>query len=166
MIGWKGGVRTPWTPPLYPPLELPIDLPSVTVAICQNDDVKLKLQLYESTKHIVSEYNPAYGTCCRDDVAKDVYETQTKIYASIREGYESIGVKLKISQEILKQMEGASQSKQEQLDEEGIQELVKPTSVPLQTDIPDGDCMKQVKRTNKIFLSSLSEEMVSIARHS
>ena len=84
--------------------ELPVDLPNVTVTICENDET-VKFQLYETTKNIISEYNPAYATCCRDDVAKDVYETQSKMYAAIREGYEYKGVHLKFSEEIVRQIQ-------------------------------------------------------------
>ena len=142
--------------------ELPVDLPNVTVTICENDET-VKFQLYETTKNIISEYNPAYATCCRDDVAKDVYETQSKMYAAIREGYENKGVHLKFSEEIVRQMEDTAQNtapRQEQLERNGMQEPKQSPYATLQNDIPDGDCMEEVKRANKDYLASLSEEMV------
>eukprot|EP00731_Ephydatia_muelleri_P006984 Em0003g1232a len=148
--------------------ELPVDLPNVTVTICENDET-VKFQLYETTKNIISEYNPAYATCCRDDVAKDVYETQSKMYAAIRKGYENKGVHLKFSEEIVRQMEGTAQNtahRQEQLERNGMQEPKQSPYATLQNDIPDGHCMEEVKRTNKDYLASLSEEMVIDVLHS
>ena len=142
--------------------ELPVDLPNVTVTICENDET-VKFQLYETTKNIISEYNPAYATCCRDDVAKDVYETQSKMYAAIREGYEYKGVHLKFSEEIVRQMVGTAQNtapRQEQLERNGMHEPKQSPYATLQNDIPDGHCMEEVKRANKDYLASLSEEMV------
>ena len=142
--------------------ELPVDLPNVTVTICEHDET-VKFQLYETTKNIISEYNPAYATCCRDDVAKDVYKTQSKMYATIRKGYENKGVHLKFSEEIVRQMEGTAQNtapRQEQLESNGMQEPKQSPYATLQNDIPDGDSLEEVKRTNKNYLASLSEDMV------
>ena len=89
--------------------ELPVDLPNVTVTICENDENE-KFQLYESTKKIIIEYNTAYITWCRDNVAEGVYEIRSMIYASDREGYGNVGVTTNVSEEILRQMKDREQN--------------------------------------------------------
>ena len=89
--------------------ELPVDLPNVTVTICENDENE-KFQLYESTKKIIIEYNTAYITWCRDNVAEGVYEIRSMIDASDREGYGNVGVTTNVSEEILRLMKDREQN--------------------------------------------------------
>ena len=141
--------------------DVPVDLPKVTVTICEDEDETEKFQLYESTINIISTYNPAYISCCRDDVSKSTYATQSKIYASIREGYESEGVYINVSQDLLKQSKAGVR-----LDATRIQRLeqkVSNESTPMYDSIQDDACAGDIveQRTNRNFLASLGEDMVS-----
>ena len=144
--------------------DLPVDLPTVTVTICEDEDETEKFQLYESTINIISTYNPLYVSCCRDDVSKNMYETQSKIYASIREGYESEGVYINVSQALLKQSKaGVRQdaTRTKQLKQSMSYEATS-TFVSRRDDVPADDVVvDQMQRTNRSFLASLSEDMVS-----
>ena len=144
-------------------LDLPVDLPTVTVTICEDEDETEKFQLYESTINIISTYNPAYVSCCRDDVSKNMYETQSKIYASIRKGYESAGVYINVSQALLRQSKAGVRQ-----DATGKKQFKQSTSyeatstyVSRRDDVPADNVVDQMQRTNRSFLASLSEDMVS-----
>ena len=148
--------------------DLPVDLPEVTVTVCHNKDEAEDLQLYESTKSIISNYNPAYITCCRDDVTRSTYETQSKIYSLVREGYETVGVYINASQDILRQIKGTvphEAAQQVHVEHKICSEQSGPSNSFIQNDIPDSVSMEQIMRTNKNFLAAISEEMVSICLH-
>ena len=141
--------------------DLPVDLPKVTVTVCHNKDEAEDLQLYESTKSIISNYNPAYITCCRDDVTRSTYETQSKIYSSVREGYETVGICINASQDILMQIKGTvphEAARQFKFKQKCSQN----PGPSVQNDIPDSVSMEQIMKTNRTFLSAISEEMVSV----
>ena len=142
--------------------DLPVNLPRVTVAICEDENETENFQLYESTINMICSYNPAYISCCRDDVTKNTYETQSMIYASIREGYESAGVYINVSKDLLRQSKAGVRCDAARI--QRLEQKVPDESTPmidsLQDDVCAGDIVEQ--RTNRNFLASLiSEDMVS-----
>ena len=147
--------------------DLPVDLPEVTVTVCHNKDVAEDLQLYESTKSIISNYNPAYITCCRDDVTRSTYETQSKIYSSVREGFETVGICINASQDILRQIKGTvphEAAQQVHVEHEICSEKSGPSNAFIQNDIPNSASMEHIKRTNRNFLTAINEEMVRMRK--
>ena len=138
--------------------DLPVDLPRVTVAICEDENETENFQLYEN---MICSYNPAYISCCRDDVSKNTYETQSKIYASIREGYESAGVYMNVSKDLLRQSKAGVRCDAARIQrlEQKVPDESNPTYASPQDNVHAGDIVEQ--RTNRNFLASLSEDMVS-----
>ncbi|XP_064390595.1 uncharacterized protein LOC135338393 isoform X2 [Halichondria panicea] len=75
------------------PLSLPIE---VSVLPPEEDDTDDYEQLYETTRTLISGYNPVLGKTLRDASDDYSYATQTQMFSAVRKGFENEGLKIEM----------------------------------------------------------------------